>query len=184
MENESDRNRRDELPPNSFAIFQVKAGEEYHLLRFSSLDEIKPASVDRGNYDLVYTGKLDVQPGDTTGMILERLFERFNIAHTADYTGHSMSVSDVVVLNRNGSISSHYVEPIGFVEIKGFSDEQNYLRNTEMALEDDYGMIDGILNNGKKESIREALRESCTETNPVKENRTKPAKARADMERE
>ena len=181
MEYGENQHREASLPPNSFAVYQVKAGEDYRLLRFSSLSQTAPVS--RDNYDLVYTGKLE-QPADSAGMILEGLFERFNIDHPADYTGRSMSVSDVVVLNRNGMISCYYVEPVGFKEITGFLEDQNYLKNTEIALEDDYGMIDGILNNGEKKSIHEALKECSRERTGLPRDTSKPARARASIERE
>ena len=181
MENEENQNRSNDVPLNSFAIYQVKAGEDYRLLRFSSLS--RTASVNRENYDLVYTGKLE-RPSDSAGMILEGLFERFNIDHPTDYTGRSMSVSDVVVLNRDGSTACYYVEPVGFKEIHGFLEDQNYLKNTEIALEDDYGMIDGILNNGEKKSIHEALKECSRERDGLPRNTSKPARARVSIERD
>ena len=67
-----------------------------------------------------------------------------------DFTGHSLSVSDIVVLKQQGSVSSHYVDSVGFVQLPAFLPD-NYLKNAEMSMEDDYGMIDGIINNGPKE---------------------------------
>ena len=72
MEYGENQHREASLPPNSFAVYQVKAGEEYRLLRFSSLSQTAPVS--RDNYDLVYTGRLE-QPVDSAGMILEGLFK-------------------------------------------------------------------------------------------------------------
>lgn len=68
-----------------------------------------------------------------------------------DFTGHSLSVSDIVALRQNGVVSCHYVDSIGFQELPGFLKPENYLKAAEMAMEDDYGMIDGVINNGKKE---------------------------------
>ena len=65
--------------------------------------------------------------------------------------GHSLSVSDIVALRQNGVVSCHYVDSIGFQELPGFLKPENYLKAAEMAMEDDYGMIDGVINNGKKE---------------------------------
>ena len=72
-----------------------------------------------------------------------------------DFTGHSLSVSDIVALRQNGVVSCHYVDSIGFQELPGFLKPENYLKAAEMAMEDDYGMIDGVINNGKKEEPAE-----------------------------
>ena len=87
--------------------------------------------------------------------MLESLYTKFNIDHPADFTGHSLSVSDIVALKTGGVVSCHYVDSVGFTELKDFLREGNHLKNAEMTLEDDYGMIDGIINNGKVESDRE-----------------------------
>ena len=71
------------------------------------------------------------------------------VAHPADFRGHSLSVSDIVAIRTNGQVSCHYVDSIGFVTLPEFLKPENYLKNAEMAMEDDYGMIDGIINNGK-----------------------------------
>lgn len=75
---------------------------------------------------------------------------KFNTAHPQDFTGHSLSVSDIVVLRQQGAVSSHYVDSVGFAQLPAFLPD-NYLKNAEMSMEDDYGMIDGIINNGPKE---------------------------------
>ena len=75
---------------------------------------------------------------------------KFNTAHPQEFTGHSLSVSDIVVLRQKGAVSSHYVDSVGFVQLPAFLPD-NYLKNAEMSMEDDYGMIDGIINNGPKE---------------------------------
>ena len=76
-----------------------------------------------------------------------------------DYHGHSLSVGDVILLNQAGKISAHYVDSIGFRELPNFLKPENYLKNVEMLLEDDYGMIDGIINNGPKQPTVTALEE-------------------------
>lgn len=80
------------------------------------------------------------------------LFEIFNMTRPADFTGHSLSVSDIVALKQNGVVSYHYCDSVGFQELSGFMSE-NYLKAAEMSLEDDYGMIDGIINNGQKPTL-------------------------------
>ena len=102
----------------------------------------------RDNYELVYTAPLlssDLK-GDTT----EQLFYRFNNEHPTDYGHPSMSVSDIVAIKRDGKVSCHYCDSFGFQQVPGFLPD-NPLKNAEMMLEDDYGMIDGIINNGPKE---------------------------------
>ena len=87
--------------------------------------------------------------GDTSEK-LEQLFETFNVDRPADFTGHSLSVSDIVAIRQNGVVSCHYVDSVGFKELPAFLPE-NYLKNAEVSMEDDYGMIDGIINNGPRE---------------------------------
>ena len=92
-------------------------------------------------------------------------YAKFNVSRPDDFTGHSLSVSDIVAIRQNGVVSCHYVDSIGFQELPGFLKPGNYLKATEMAMEDDYGMIDGVINNGKKEepvekaSVLEQLKE-------------------------
>ena len=80
---------------------------------------------------------------------MERLYQTFNIDHPEDFRGHSLSVSDIVALKEQGVVSYHYVDSIGYTELPNF--DKNYLKAAEMQLEDDYGMIDGIVNNGAKQ---------------------------------
>ena len=83
---------------------------------------------------------------------LENLFEIFNINRPGDFTGHSLSVSDIIALKQDGVVSYHYCDNVGFQELPGFMSE-NYLKAAEMSLEDDYSMIDGIINNGQKPTV-------------------------------
>lgn len=96
----------------------------------------------------------------TTDEILEGLFTKFNIDRPADFHGHSLSVSDVIVLKQNGQVNSYYTDSFGFEKLPAFLSRDNPLRTAEMCLEDDYGMIDGIINNGTKEeskSLKDAI---------------------------
>ena len=88
----------------------------------------------------------------------EQLFYRFNNEHPADYRHPSMSVSDIVAIKRDGKVSCHYCDSFGFAEVPGFLPD-NPLKNAEMAVEDDYGMIDGILNNGQRQPPQRELPE-------------------------
>ena len=137
-----------------FAIYQVKHTDELRDIRYEGLEWIKSIgrTVQRDNYDLVYTAPL--APGDLKGSVLDNLEYRFNNEHPADYRHPSMSVSDIVAIKRDGKVSCHYCDSFGFAEVPGFLPD-NPLKNAEMAVEDDYGMIDGILNNGQRPPQRE-----------------------------
>ena len=141
-----------------FAIYQVKHTDELRDIRYEGLEWIKVIgrTVQRDNYDLVYTAPL--APGDLKGSVLDNLEYRFNNEHPADYRHPSMSVSDIVAIKRDGKVSCHYCDSFGFAEVPGFLPD-NPLKNAEMAVEDDYGMIDGILNNGQRQPPQRELPE-------------------------
>ena len=109
----------------------------------------KGVTPERDGYDAIYTGGLADYGDNKTN--LDMIYQRFNVDHPADFKGHSLSVSDIVALKQNGVVSCHYVDSIGFRELPNFLKPENYLKNAEMAMEDDYGMIDGIINNGPKQ---------------------------------
>ena len=135
---------------NCFAIYQVSQDDPQHV-RFMNLDWLKShnLAVERKNYDLIYTAPLN-GTGNTMEH-LEKLYEQFNLQKPVDFHSPSMSVSDIVAIKLNGSVSFHYCDSIGFTEVFGFLSD-NPLKNAEMMLEDDYGMIDGIINNGPREA--------------------------------
>ena len=141
-----------------FAIYQVKHTDELRDIRFEGLEWLKSIgqTAQRDNYDLVYTAPL--LPSDLKGDTAEQLFYRFNNEHPADYRHPSMSVSDIVAIKRDGKVSCHYCDSFGFAEVPGFLPD-NPLKNAEMAVEDDYGMIDGILNNGQRQPPQRELPE-------------------------
>ena len=147
---------------DAFAIYQVKGGDELRDIRFEPLSwlESKGVSVDHGNYDLAYTAPLN-DKGDTEKK-LAVLWDRFNNDHPADYHRPSLSVSDIVVLKQNGVVSCHYVDSFGFQEIPTFLKPENYLKNAEMAVEDDYDMIDGVIDNGKNPTVAELEQQAKT----------------------
>ena len=149
-----------------FAIYQVKHTDELRDIRYEGLEWIKSIgqTVQRDNYDLVYTAPLT--PGDLKGSVLDNLEYRFNNEHPADYRHPSMSVSDIVAIKRDGKVSCHYCDSFGFAEVPGFLPD-NPLKNTEMAVEDDYGMIDGIINNGPKEQTVAQLEQQARSGQPI-----------------
>ncbi len=149
-----------------FAIYQVKHTDELRDIRYEGLEWIKSIgqTVQRDNYDLVYTAPLT--PGDLKGSVLDNLEYRFNNEHPADYRHPSMSVSDIVAIKRDGKVSCHYCDSFGFAEVPGFLPD-NPLKNAEMAVEDDYGMIDGIINNGPKEQTVAQLEQQARSGQPI-----------------
>ena len=148
-----------------FAIYQVSR-EDPQNVRFMNLDWLKSHDipVDRGNYDLIYTAPLG---GSGTKMEqLEKLYEQFNLQKPVDFHSPSMSVSDIVAVKRDGMVSCHYCDSVGFTEIPGFLPD-NPLKNAEMSMEDDYGMIDGIINNGPKEPTVAQLEQQARSGQPI-----------------
>ena len=140
-----------ENPQDAFLIYQIRRGGELDAYRFMNYDYLQSKGVtpERGGYDAIYTGGFMDYGNARTN--LDMIYQRFNVDHPADFKGHSLSVSDIVALKQNGVVSCHYVDSIGFQELPNFLKPENYLKNAEMLLEDDYGMIDGIINNGPKQ---------------------------------
>ena len=137
-------------PADSYCIYQLRRDPELAELRFMNSQYLREHGLEPAfdHYEAVYSGSL---PSDgSTEARLDDLYMKFNTAHPQDFTGHSLSVSDIVVLKQQGAVSSHYVDSVGFVQLPAFLPD-NYLKNAEMSMEDDYGMIDGIINNGPKE---------------------------------
>lgn len=134
-------------PTDSMAIYQLRRDAPVEL-RFASLGSLA-APPDPANYEAIYTR--EVYPDDDTGRILENFYYIFNDERPGDFVGHSLSVSDIVALKQNGKVSYHYCDSMGFQELPAFQKPENYLKAAEMSMEDDYGMIDGIINNGSKQ---------------------------------
>lgn len=158
-------------PGDGYAIYQLKQDASTRDLRFASMAQVekKGWKVDRGNYDLVYTGTLQPAAKEQIA-ILEELYARFNLNHPADFTGHSLSMSDIIVLRQSGRISCHYVDTYGFREVKDFFPD-NLLHSAEISMEDDYDMIDGIIgNNGVNPAKEEKKPEKKQDTRlPLRE---------------
>ena len=148
-----------------FAIYQVSRDDPQNV-RFMNLDWLKShdISIDRSNYDLIYTAPL--RESGTVPEQLEKLYQQFNLQKPADFHSPSMSVSDIVAIKQDGKVSCHYCDSVGFTQIPGFLPE-NPLKNAEMAVEDDYGMIDGIINNGAKEPTVAELEQQARSGQPI-----------------
>ena len=149
----------------TYMVYQLKPGEKTRDLRFEPLDRLYAAgkTVDPANYELVYAASFT--PGET----LETIYRNLNVDRPENFRGHSLSMADVVVLREYGKDTAHYCDTVGFAEVPQFLDprqgqeKENPLRTAEMTVEDDYGMIDGVINNGRRDepqektSIRERL---------------------------
>ena len=127
---------------NTFSIYQVRGGPETRDFRFEPYYRLLATgrTVDPANYDLVYTAPL--RDTDT----LESIYRQFNTDHPADFTGRSLSVSDVVVLRHGDRQEAHFCDDVGFREVPEFLRE-NPLRTAELSTEQNENMIDGVLNN-------------------------------------
>ena len=108
---------------DTFSIYQIKGGDETRDFRFEPYDRLQAAGnvVDRANYELVYSAPLAPETS------LEDIYTRFNIDHPKDFKGHSLSVSDVVVLHQDGQDAAHFVDSVGFREVPEFLQEQKQL---------------------------------------------------------
>ena len=142
-----------------FAIYQVKHTDDLRDIRYESLERLKASGqeVQHSNYDLVYTAPLNGSGGTP-----ERLYQQFNLQKPTDFHSPSMSVSDIVAIRQGGRLSCYYCDSFGFEQIPGFL-PGNPLKNAEMSVEDDYGMIDGIINNGPKEPQEQEKKKSVVE---------------------
>ena len=226
---------------DTFSIYQLKPGDSTRDYRFEPLDAIRNngLSVKPENYELVYTAPLTAKDD------LESIYNRFNVDRPADFKGHSLSVSDIVVLHQNGKDTAHYCDRAGFSEVPEFlqpaqksreiteriqtprgsfylcgmtreqmeadgygfhhasedgkylimangtqayavradaPEKDNPLRTAEMTLEDDYGMIDGVINNGRRGEELEKAREHAERTQPEKKPSIRERLAAAKQE--
>ena len=148
---------------DAYAVLQLKRTDETDDMRFMRYDYLKQKGIEPtiDHYEVVYHGPIEIAAG--TAEQLETLYTKFNIDHPEDFRGHSMSVSDIVALKVASEVSFYYVDSFGFKELPDFCIPENYLRNAEMAMEDDYGMIDGVINNGKAPQLEETNKTSVLE---------------------
>ena len=171
-----------------YMVMQLRHDEKILDERFASMRELhrRGKTPDPEHYEVTYYADLPAMWQDVpNNEILEELFQMFNLSRPQDFEGHSLSVSDIVALKTDAVVSFHYVDSIGFQELQGFMKPENYLKNAEMAMEDDYGMLDGVINNGKapateeRSSVLAQLKEQ-----PVLDSPHKPPKARTEREME
>jgi len=114
-----------------FLIYQLKSSAETRDLRFESLERLKSAelSVKRDNYIHMYTGTLEPD------MTLGDIYQRFNIDRPEDFVGHSLSMSDVVVLRSGGQWAAHYVDRYGFPEVPEFLEGPHKYYSTQRPVD-------------------------------------------------
>lgn len=131
---------------DTFSIYQLKRGDETRNFRFEPYDRLAATghTAEQTNYDLIYTAEL------APGTSLEDIYTRFNIDHPKDFKGHSLSVSDVVVLHQNGQDTAHYVDSSGYRQVPEFlqpPEKENPLKHVEDTIEQNDNHFDGIINN-------------------------------------
>ena len=138
-----------------FQIYQLPSGDKYHGIRFEGMDELKAEGVqlNHEDYELVYEGIVGEFRGNAT---LEALYTQFNTAHPADFTGHSLSVSDVVLIDFDGEQTAYYCDTAGFVEMPEFFREKELVQEKpETAKVSDLAVGDIIMYDGARREIEE-----------------------------
>ena len=147
--------------PGSFAIYQMDHSLDSIPLRFSSYDELmaKDMAPTRDMYELIYTAELGKKG-------LDDIFYEFNENRPPDYRSYSLSASDIIARNEDGIVSYYYVDRFGFQKLPDFAAD-NPLKNAEMAVEDDYNMVDGIINNGEKQPTVTELEQQAKSGQPI-----------------
>ena len=123
-----------------FAIYQLREGEEYHDLRFMNTEYLaeRDLAVEGDNYNFIYGGRLP------EGESLDGIYERFNLRHPEGYEGHSLSVSDMVVMQRDGEARAYYVDSFGFSEIDEFVEQRQRITQKQHRIEDAYINADSL----------------------------------------
>lgn len=168
-----------ESPTDAFALYQLIRSEATDEHRFMNTEFLKKHGLDisRDNYSLIATGELKKQ-GEIV-QVLDGIYEDFNIHLPVDYKGQSCSVSDIIALKRGNDVSFYYVDSIGFTPVHDFLPQRNYLKNAEISTEDDYGMIDGVINNGKKPETDDKSKQNDIGKKPSVLKRLEDAKKQA-----
>ena len=159
-------------PDDTYAVYQLRNDENLRNHQFESLYHLQNLglTVDYKNYDLTYTGHFEAA-SDTNGT-LNDIYEKFNEDRPKDFTGHSLSMSDVIVLKQHGDYTAHYVDAIGFKEVPEFIKPINSLRSIEDTVEQNDNQFDGLINNVPTKDIEKtnAPAESREEKKPQKES--------------
>ena len=128
---------------DKYGIYQLKHNPELDHLRFEGTESLKRMGITKDNFDaikpenyeLIYVGELSELQEQTEGETLEAIYEKFNIDHPEDYRGHSLSVSDIVVLHQNGENSAHFVDSFGFTGIPDFMQTLEGVKEQEAEID-------------------------------------------------
>jgi hypothetical protein len=134
----------------TYSIYQLKDAPESRKLLFMPLRRLKSQEIPvlPERYDCVYSGQLaPAADRQTDQEFLDWMVFQFNMNHPQDFRGHSLSVSDVVTIDREGRVRAYYVDIVGFTEIPSFCAKRNPLRTAELSVEQNLNQIDGIINN-------------------------------------
>ena len=144
-----------EKAQGTFKIYQLPGGEKYHSVRFEGLDRLKADGVqlNHDDYELVYEGEVGEFRGKAT---LEALYTQFNTDHPEDFRGHSLSVSDVIVIHTDGKDTAYFCDSFGFTEMPEFFREKELVQEKpETAKVSDLAVGDAILYEGKRREVEE-----------------------------
>ena len=128
---------------DKFGIYQLKHNPELVHLRFEGTESLRRMGITKDNFDaikpenyeLIYVGELSELQEQTEGEMLEAIYEKFNIDHPEDYRGHSLSVSDIVVLHQNGKNSAHFVDSFGFTGLSDFMQTLEGVKEQEAEID-------------------------------------------------
>ena len=128
---------------DKYGIYQLKHNQELNHLRFEGTESLKRMGITKDNFDaiklenyeLIYVGELSELQEQTEGEMLEAIYEKFNIDHPEDYRGHSLSVSDIVVLHQNGENSAHFVDSFGFTRLPDFMQTLEGVKEQEAEID-------------------------------------------------
>lgn len=142
-----------EKAQGKFQIYQLPSGDEYHGVRFESMDRLKADGVqlNKDDYALVYEGDVGEFRGNAT---LEALYTQFNIDHPEDFRGHSLSVSDVIVISVDGKDTAYFCDSFGFTEMPEFFREKELVQEKpETAKVSDLAVGDIIMYDGARREV-------------------------------
>lgn len=172
---------------DGYAILQLNRSEEVQDLRFMSYDafERQGQTPEINFYDTLYAGQLTTQVQDPT-MICESLFVKFNTDRPDDFTGHSLSVSDVIALKRQQEVNYYFVDSFGFKELPGFNSGRNPLRGIEDVMEQNDNQLDGVINNLPETTVSEKEAKTSVLDKlkvPAEESHKKPKSLCPEMDR-
>lgn len=150
-----------EKAQGKFQIYQLPSGDEYHGIRFEGMEQLKKDSVQlkKDDYSLVYEGEVGEFRGNAT---LEALFAQFNTAHPADFTGHSLSVSDVIVISVDGKDTAYFCDSFGFTEMPEFFKEKELSQEKSAPTVADLDVGDVIMYEGKRREVEKISEKSIS----------------------